>query len=82
MRIFEVNPRFSSSAVMRAHFGFNEAELCLRDLVLEETIPTPKVRPGVALRYWDEVYVERDEYARLVRSGEVVEPRSEKVDNF
>jgi carbamoyl-phosphate synthase large subunit len=82
VRIFEVNPRFSSSAVMRAHFGFNEAELCLRDLVLEETVPTPNVRPGVALRYWDEVYVERDEYTRLVQNGEVVEPSSEKVDSF
>lgn len=57
-RIFEVNPRFSSTTVMRAHFGFNEAELCLRDVVLGEHLSPPVVRLGYALRYWDEVYVD------------------------
>lgn len=67
-RIFEINPRFSSSAVMRAGFGFNEAELCLRDLVLREPVSAPAVRPGHALRFWDEVYVTPEEQARL-RAG-------------
>lgn len=57
VRIFEINLRFSSSAVMRAHFGFNEVELCLRDAVLGETVGQPPIRPGFALRYWDEVYL-------------------------
>jgi carbamoyl-phosphate synthase large subunit len=68
VRIFEVNPRFSSSAVMRAGFGFNEAELCLRDLVLGEAITTPTVRFGVALRFWDEVYLSPEERDRM-RAG-------------
>jgi carbamoyl-phosphate synthase large subunit len=65
VRIFEVNPRFSSSAVMRAAFGFNEAELCLRDLVLGEAVSAPLVRPGVALRFWDEVYLSPEERDRM-----------------
>jgi carbamoyl-phosphate synthase large subunit len=64
-RIFEINPRFSSSAVMRAGFGFNEAELCLRDLVLEEDVRAPAIRPGHALRFWDEIYVTPEEQAQL-----------------
>lgn len=57
-RIFEINLRFSSSAVMRAHFGFNEPELCLREFVLGERPTPPVVRDGWALRYWDEIYLE------------------------
>lgn len=63
VRIFEVNPRFSSSSVMRAYFGFNEAELCLRDLVLREPLPPPTVRPGWSLRYWNEIYLGPGELA-------------------
>ncbi len=65
VRIFEINPRFSSSAVMRAAFGFNEPELCLRDLVLGEAIAPPEIRPGYALRFWDEVFVTPEEHRRL-----------------
>jgi carbamoyl-phosphate synthase large subunit len=65
VRIFEINLRFSSSAVMRAHFGFNEPEMCLRDRVLGEQLEEPLIRHGVALRYWDEVYLESHEYAPI-----------------
>lgn len=62
-RVFEINLRFSTSEVMRAHFGFNAPELCIRDLVLGERPATPRIREGYALRYWDELYLEPDEYA-------------------
>lgn len=57
-RIFEINLRFSSSAVMRAAFGYNEPELCLRDLLLGDPIPAPQIRDGRAMRYWDELYLD------------------------
>lgn len=74
VRVFEINLRFSSSAVMRAHFGFNEPELCLREFVLGERLGPPLVRDGWALRYWDEIYVEPEDVAapggrRVGRSG-------------
>jgi carbamoyl-phosphate synthase large subunit len=83
-RIFEINPRFSSSAVMRAGFGFNEAELCLRDLVLEEAVTAPSVRPGHALRFWDEVYVTPEEQARLGGGAAdgVAGPSGRRIDDF
>jgi carbamoyl-phosphate synthase large subunit len=55
---FEINPRFSGGVSMRAHFGFNEAEMAIRDLALGETVPAPNVRAGVALRFWEELYLE------------------------
>lgn len=82
VRIFEINPRFSSSAVMRAHFGFNEAELCLRDLVLGETIPRPEVRPGFALRFWDELYVSPEDCAAVKAGGELAGRRGVREDDF
>lgn len=53
---FEVNARFSGGVSMRAHFGYNEVEMAIRDLVLSERIPPPVTRTGTALRYWDEMY--------------------------
>jgi carbamoyl-phosphate synthase large subunit len=57
---FEINPRFSGGVSMRAHFGYNETEMALRDLVLNEPVPAPRVRPGFALRFWEEMYLEEE----------------------
>lgn len=57
---FEINPRFSGTTAMRAHFGYNEVEMALRDFVLGEPVPAPVVRPGIALRFWDETYLDAD----------------------
>jgi carbamoyl-phosphate synthase large subunit len=82
VRIFEINLRFSSSAPMRAQFGFNEAELCLRDLVLGEPLAPPEVRSGWSLRYWDEVYLTEEECGALRRDGRVEGPAGHKVADF
>lgn len=55
---FEVNPRFSSTTPVRAHFGVNEPELALREYVLGETLPRIAARPGAVLREWREIYLE------------------------
>jgi carbamoyl-phosphate synthase large subunit len=57
---FEINPRFSTSTAMRAHFGYNEVEMCLRDYVFQEPIPPPRVTDGIALRFWEELYLDED----------------------
>ena len=56
---FEINPRFSGTTGMRAHFGYNEVEMALRSFVLGETLSPPQVREGVALRFWEETYLEK-----------------------
>lgn len=83
VRIFEVNPRFSSSSVMRAYFGFNEAELCVRDLVLQEAISPPRVRAGWSLRYWDEIYLAPGEIeARRPGTGSAAGPVGSRAHDF
>ena len=58
---FEINPRFSGGVSMRAHFGYNEVEMAIRDLVLGEPVPPPKVTSGRVLRFWEEMYLEDDD---------------------
>ena len=53
---FEINPRFAGGVAMRAHFGYNEVEMAIRDLVLDEPVPAPRTRSGTALRFWEEMY--------------------------
>jgi carbamoyl-phosphate synthase large subunit len=55
---FEINPRFSGGVSLRAHFGYNEVEMAIRDLVLEQPIPRLKLTSGEALRFWDELYID------------------------
>lgn len=82
VRIFEINLRFSSSAVMRSHFGFNEPEMCLRDVVMEETLARPEIRGGYALRYWDEIYLEPSEYGAGEVALQARGRRGTKSDDF
>ncbi|MEA3213643.1 MAG: carbamoyl-phosphate synthase large subunit [Chthoniobacter sp.] len=61
---FEINPRFSGGVSMRAHFGYNEPEMALRDLVLDQPVPEPQLRQGMVLRFWEELYLEGDRLDR------------------
>lgn len=60
---FEINPRFSGGVSMRAHFGYNEVEMAIRDLVRNEPVPEPEIRSGRASRFWEEMYLEDPEVA-------------------
>ena len=57
LSIFEINPRCSSTTIMRAVMGFNEPEMAIRDLIFQEELEQPQVKLGIVLRYWDEVYL-------------------------
>lgn len=82
VKVFEVNLRPSSSAVMRAHFGFNELDLTLRDLFYQQPLKSPEVRGGYAFRYWDEVYVRSEEGDSVKRLGRADGAGSVKLDLF
>lgn len=56
--ILEINPRFSSTVSIRAHFGFNEPAMAVARFVLNKVLLPPRVRTGLALRYWEEQYIE------------------------
>lgn len=57
LKILEINPRFSGTTGIRAHFGFNEPEMVIRQFVLHEPTPAPVIKPGRVLRYMHEEYL-------------------------
>jgi carbamoyl-phosphate synthase large subunit len=56
-KVFEVNPRFSSSTSVRAFFGFNEPECAIRYFYKGERPFITECRSGYALRYWEEMFI-------------------------
>lgn len=69
---FEINPRFSGTTPIRAALGYNEAEAVIRHFLRKETLsPLPRIAEGVALRYWNEVYVDRACSDRLTEAGKI-----------
>lgn len=54
--IFEINPRYSSTAFMRARFGFNDVFYAFENIVLKKSISAPKIIKGEAYRYITEYY--------------------------
>ena len=67
---FEINPRFSGTTGMRAHFGYNEVEMAIRDLVLDQEVVMPKIGQGMALRFWDEAYLDQNGKPMLAKGHE------------
>lgn len=54
---FEINPRFSASAYLRALAGFNEVDILLRYLIAGETPVLSPIKSGWYLRSLTEMYV-------------------------
>lgn len=54
--IFEINPRYSSTAFMRARFGFNDVIFAFENIVLKKAISKPQIKRGEAYRYITEYY--------------------------
>lgn len=80
--IFEINARFSSTTAMRWKFGFNDAELAIRHFVLGEEVPPLTITPGYVFRYFDEVYVESEEYEKLFSKKQISRSQSQIYKNF
>lgn len=71
---FEINPRFSGSAPIRAHFGYNEAEAALEHFVRGLPVQLPLVTAGIGLRYWNELYPDPVAVAELTTTSRMSEP--------
>jgi len=54
--IFEINPRYSSTAFMRATFGFNDVIYAFENIVLKKSITPPIIKNGESYRYLTEYY--------------------------
>lgn len=54
-KVLEINHRFSGTTGIRANFGFNDAEMWIRDALGLPKLK-PEIRPGKVLRYMEEIY--------------------------
>jgi carbamoyl-phosphate synthase large subunit len=79
---FEINPRFSGSAAMRAYFGFNEVEASLRHFLLGEIPRNLKPRTGVAVRFYQELYLSAGDVEELTARGFIRGPRAHIEERF
>lgn len=72
---FELNIRFSGTVPIRAYFGFNDVEAALREHVLGENVSNfLKVRQGIALRYWNEIYITKQTHETLLNNRHIIFP--------
>lgn len=73
---FEINARFSGTTPIRGHFGFNDVELSLRHFVLNEDISDTaiQIKEGIALRYWNEIYINAECFKKLKGTGKLDNP--------
>lgn len=55
--IFEINPRYSSTAFMRAVFGFNDVIFAFENIIYKKAITAPNIKPGEAYRYFTEYFI-------------------------
>jgi len=77
---FEINPRFSGTAPIRAYYGYNEVDAVIGHFVLGEAVALPRVTEGVALRYWNELYVEPGTVNALSMAGRLEEARGQGAE--
>ncbi|RTZ00883.1 ATP-grasp domain-containing protein [Flavobacterium sp. RSP49] len=63
--IFEINGRFSGTTPLRHFFGYNEVEALLKYYLFEEDIIAPKLKKGIVLRAWSDLFVSEEEYKEL-----------------
>jgi carbamoyl-phosphate synthase large subunit len=74
---FEINPRFSSTDGQRAAYGFNAVEAVIRHYILgEDEVNLSNYRTGFFARYWDELFVEMEDYKKLCETGEISAARA------
>jgi len=77
---FELNVRFSGTTPIRARLGFGEVDLALRHLVLGEPAEDLRVvTSGIAMRYWDELYVETEAVDAIARDGRLDDARARRL---
>jgi len=79
--IFEINARFSGTTPLRHFFGFNEVEELLKYYLFGAEINIPKLKNGIVLRTWSDVFVDEKEFETLKNEG-VFESLNPKFFNF
>ncbi|ADQ79101.1 protein of unknown function DUF201 [Paludibacter propionicigenes WB4] len=67
--IFEINGRFSGTTPLRHFFGFNEVSELLKYYLLGIEINEPKLKNGIVLRTWSDLFIDEQELNTLSTEG-------------
>ena len=73
--IFEINGRFSGTTPIRHFFGFNEVEAFLKYCLFGIEIEMPRLRNGIVLRSWSDIFIEEEEFKTLQKNGSLGNPQ-------
>jgi carbamoyl-phosphate synthase large subunit len=66
--IFEINPRFSGSSIMRALAGFNEPDMIIRNFVLNEELKKNPIKANNEYyRVFQEIEIEAGTYSGHIK---------------
>lgn len=78
---FEINTRFSGTTAIRAAFGFNEVEAVLKYVLFGQQ-SSLSYRKGIAMRYWNEVYLSLEKHEDPQRGQPIKDSNSWIIDYF
>ena len=64
---FEINPRFSGTTSIRAHYGFNEPKMYIQNYYLNKPINNnfTNIKKGVCFRYVEEIFLDGAKFEML-----------------
>jgi carbamoyl-phosphate synthase large subunit len=82
VKIIEINPRFSASGPMRTVAGVNEPDIMVRNVLFNENIKTKDHKSLVCFRYWNETYIEKNEYERVMIQKESVRTLNSSIVEY
>lgn len=74
--IFEINSRFSGTTPLRFIFGFNEVIACINFYLFNKNIEQFKLKPGVVMRAWSDLFVSELEFNKLKNDKQLENPTS------
>jgi carbamoyl-phosphate synthase large subunit len=75
--IFEINSRFSGTTPLRFIFGFNEVKACVNYYLFNSEIEKFKLKPGVVMRTWSDIFVSEQELVHLKDEKILINPSSD-----
>ena len=78
---FEINPRFSGTTAIRAYAGFNEPEAMI-DYLLFNKKHKLFYKRGIAMRYWNEIYIRNSDYDIIKNKNKINNPNSKIINYF
>ena len=74
--VFEINGRFSGTTPIRYLYGINEVDIILNHYLFNIKTVLPKLKNGVVMRAWSDVFVENEELERLADANFLVKPEA------